>query len=129
MNAHAIVRAAIASLVGGRYYPNKFPQESGAPTWPAIRGTVVTRNNAASLCGSGDEADDDVQVQLDICVSDEKGGYDAAFALRSQVRTLLEALTDPPCVRQPGGFETWDADAKVHRMTEDWVFHPSTDDA
>jgi len=124
MNAHAIVRAAIASLVGSRYYPNKFPQETTRPTWPAIRGTVVTRNNDASLCGSGDEADDSVQVQLDICAED----YDAAFALRSQVRLLMEAL-DPPCVRQPGGFETWDAEAKVHRMTEDWVFYPSTDDA
>jgi len=124
MNAHAVIKAAIAHLVGGRYYPNKFPQETTRPTWPAIRGTVAVRANAASLCGSGDEADDDVSVQLDLCAED----YEAAFALRSQVRTLMEAL-DPPCVRQPGGFETWDAEAKVHRMTEDWVFYPSTDDA
>lgn len=121
MSHHDTLRTLIGSLVSQRYYPNKFPQEAGEPTWPSIRGTVVSATNEADLCGAGDDDEEDVRVQIDICALT----YDAARALYLQVVTALDAAS-PPWIRQPGGFETWDVDAKVHRITREWLLQQSS---
>jgi hypothetical protein len=118
---HDTIRAAIGSLVGNRYYANHFPQEGGGPTWPAIRGTIVSRDNALDQCGAGEDEEEDARLQIDIC----SRSYDEADALRTAVGTALAAL-NPPWIRQPGGFETFDEEAKVHRMTRDWVLYRSS---
>lgn len=118
---HDTIRTAIGSLVAGRYYPNRFPQEAGAPTWPAIRGTITSRDNVPSICGPGDLGTDSARVQFDICATT----YDAADALFTSVCAAMDALT-PPWTRQPGAFDTWDADARVHRFSVDFIYHPSS---
>lgn len=118
---HARMKAALGPLVGQRYYPTKFPQEPGAPTWPAIRGTVVTRDNQIDQCGAGTEDEEDIRMQIDICAST----YDAARALRTQVLETLAGLTEP-WIKQPGGGDGWDAEAKVHRFREDFIFYQSS---
>ncbi len=116
---HATLKAALGTLVGGRYYPVKFPQETGAPTWPAIRGTIVSFDNQADQCDAGTEEDEDPRVQLDICART----HDEAKALRTQVLIALAAVA---WIKQPGGGEGWDAEAKVHRFREDFVLYQST---
>lgn len=121
MNYHEIIRALIGSLVGGRYYPNRFPQESADPTWPAMRGTIVSRSNAADQCGAGELSEEEVQVQIDIFART----YGECVALLASVSTALGAAASP-WIRQPGGFEGFDEEAKVHRITRDWVLHQSS---
>lgn len=118
---HATLKAALGPLVGGRYYPVKFPQESGAPSWPAIRGTIVSFDNQIDQCGAGTEDDEDPRMQIDICAPTK----DAARLLRSDVLAVLAALDDP-WIKQPGGGEGWDAEAKVHRYREDFILYQST---
>ena len=118
---HTTLRQALGPLVGGRYYPVKFPQEKGAPTWPAIRGTVISFDNQPDQCGAGTPDDEDVRVQIDICATT----HAACLALRLQVLQTLAGLADP-WIRQPGGGEGWDAEAKVHRFREDFVLYQST---
>ena len=118
---HDTIRTAVTALVGGRYYPNRFPQEPAAPTWPAIRGTIVSRENDAAICDAGDRNTDSVRVQIDVCAET----YDATDTLFSGVCTAL-AATSPAFIRQPGAFDTWDADARVHRVVCDFVIHQSS---
>lgn len=120
---HDTIRAIVGTLVDGRYYPNNFPQERTAPTWPAIRGTIISRDNELDQCGAGTDDDDDVRVQLDIVAST----YDALDALRISVWDAMSAA-DPPWIRQPGSFETWDSEARVHRVSTDFILHQSTPD-
>ena len=119
MSVHDDIRAIVGSLVGNRYYATKFPQETGAPTWPAIRGTVVSRNNEIDQCGAGTDDDDDTLIQLDICALT----YDACDTLRVQV---CAAMANEGWIRQPGASDGWDEDAKVHRMRVDFLLQLST---
>lgn len=119
MTLHDAIRTAIGSLVSSRYYATKFPQETGAPTWPAIRGTIVSRDNAIDQCGAGTDDDDDVLLQLDICAMT----YDACYALRIQV---CAAMATAGWIRQPGGGDEWDSEARVHRARVDFTLHQST---
>ena len=121
MNVGATIKDVLDGLVAGRVYASTFPQEPNAPTWPAIRFTVVGAAVFADQCGSDDEATDDVQVQIDVVALT----YDAMKALRLRV---IDAMRDcaTPAVRQPGGFETFDATTKTHRAVLDYVFQPSS---
>lgn len=118
---HGVIRSIIGSLVSQRYYPNKFPQEKTAPTWPAIRGTIVGRENELDQCGAGELDEENVRVQLDFCALT----YDEVSQTFALACTLLAAAS-PAWIRQPGGFEDWDAEAKVHRITRDWVLYQSS---
>ena len=118
MSVHDDVRMAIGGLVGERYYPSKFPQETGAPTWPAIRGTLL-RDNAIDQCGAGTDDDDDLHLQLDICALT----YDACDMLRIDV---CEAMAAAGWSRQPGSGDEWDAEARVHRWRIDFLLQLST---
>lgn len=121
MSVHTTIRSIVGSLVAQRYYANRFPQETGAPTWPAIRGTVINRDNDVDQCGAGELSEENVSVQLDVCALT----YDEAETLFGQVSTAMAAAS-PPWIRQPGGFETFDHEAKVHRITRDWVLYQSS---
>lgn len=121
MTRHDTIRAIVGALVSGRYYPNAFPQERTAPTWPAIRGTIISRDNELDQCGAGTDDDDDVRVQLDIVAIT----YDALDALRISV---WDAMAEAGWMRQPGAFETWDSEARVHRASTDFILHQSTPD-
>lgn len=112
----------LGPLVGDRVYPNDFPQVSTAPVWPAIRYTL-SNDPAASVCGTNDEDTDDVDAQLDVVAKTFAG----MRALKAQVIAALEN-TDPPCSRQPGGFETFDFETKTHRAVLKYLFQQSSDD-
>lgn len=120
MNVGATIKDVLDGLVAGRVYASTFPQEPNAPTWPAIRFTVVGDTVFADQCGSDDEESDDVQVQIDVVAQT----YDAMKALRLRV---IDAMRDcaVPAVRQ-GGFETFDPATKTHRAVIDYVFQPSS---
>lgn len=117
---HALLYATLGPLVEGRYYPNNFPQEDTAPTWPAIRGTLVTAQAFTALCGDDDGESDTPEIQLDVVAID----YDQAAALAAAVRSALVG-TDPPSERT-GQFETFDRDTKTHRVVLSYRFHPSS---
>lgn len=121
MSAHDTIRTAIGSLVANRYYPNRFPQEAGAPTWPAIRGTIIVGTNAPDACGGGDIDEDDLLIQIDFVAE----SYDAADALLASAAPLLEALT-PAFVRQPGRRDAWDPDTRTHAVSVDFLLQQSS---
>ncbi len=119
MNVAAHVNGLLSALVGGRCYPNKFPQQA-TPTWPAIRFTVVGREIDQVLDGTDEGESDDIRVQVDFVAA----GYEAARTLRDLgVAAMLASAT--PCVRV-SEFETFDAETKTDRFVVDFQFHPST---
>lgn len=119
-----LLNTALGPLVGGRAYPTQFAQPGGkaAPTWPAIRYTLVGSDAASSLCGSNDDLTDQQRWQIDVVAET----YDQMVSLRRLVRAALE-VTDPPCTRQPGGFETYDVETRTHRGVDDFLFQPSSE--
>lgn len=119
----ALIHTTLGSLVGGRVYPNVFPQPQGTPNkprWPAIRYSL-TYGSTPDICGVPGHSLDDVRAQLDI-VADS---YGAAVILRDQVISALDS-TSPPSIRQDGGFETFDVETKTHRVVLEYVFYPSS---
>jgi hypothetical protein len=118
---HQIIRSIVGGLVGLRYYPNKFPQEKKHPTWPAIRGTIISGDNEIDQCGAGELEEENARAQLDLCAD----GYDEGEAL-FRLMCAAMAAADPPWIRQPGRFEGWDYEAKVHRFTCDFVLYQSS---
>lgn len=122
MSIHTELRDdVLGPLVAGRYYQNKFPQERTTPTWPAIRGVIVNRDNQADQCGAGTDQEDDIRLQLDICAAT----YEELDTLRALVWAAMDA-SDQGWIRQPGHFETWDAEAKVHRASCDFMLYQSS---
>ena len=115
------VYTLLNGLVGGRCYPSHFPQESDLPTWPAIRYTVIGQDDEETICGTDAVGTDDVRVQIDGVAKT----HGAVLALRDQIITALQN-TDPPCSRQPGGFQTFDEETKTHRVVLDYVFQQSS---
>ena len=116
-----VIFTALSGLVSNRCYPSTFPQSPSVPTWPAIRYQLVGFETNPDLCGTDDGSTDDTRVQIDYVAMT----HGAAVALRDQGRAAL-MLVDPPCVRD-GGFETYDADTKTHRASDDYLFHPSSE--
>jgi len=121
MSVPEVLYQELRALVADRAYPNTFPQGDALPVWPALRYTIVSNDVAGSLCGTNNEDTDDVRVQVDIVATT----YSGMRLLKSQVLTTLEE-TDPPCSRQPGGFETYDAETKTHRAVVDYLFQQSS---
>lgn len=118
---HDTIRALIGALVANRYYPSTLPQQTTAPTWPQIRGTIVSRDNAIDQCGAGEHDEEDIRLQLDI--------FDRTYNLADDLAIDVEmalAAANPPWIRQPGGFEVFDDEAKVHRFTRDWILYQSS---
>lgn len=118
-----LLASALGPLVASRAWPNRFaqPEDARAPRWPAIRWQLVSADPGGSLCGTTDEDTDQGRVQIDIVAED----FDDMKSLKRQVIAAL-SNTDPPCTRQPGGFETFDQETKTHRAVVDFLFHPST---
>lgn len=115
-----VVYGALKGLVSDRCYPSTFPQPPAVPTWPAIRYTVISSEPVPDICGTDDGETDATEVQIDYVAKT----YGAAVALRELGRAAL-MVTDPPCVRG-SGFETFDAETKTHRVSDDYLFHPSS---
>lgn len=131
MTVEAVIFAALRGLVFDRCYPSAFPQEDIAapgvaaaslvkPTWPAIRYTITSGQNDATVCGTDDVRTDDTEVQIDV-VALTHGGM---VTLRDLVISALQA-TDPPCTRE-GYFETKDVPTKTHRGVLTYRFFAST---
>lgn len=118
-----ILTAYLTGLVGGRIYPSRFPQpqDNQAPIWPAIRYTMISDIPGSSLCGN-DYGIDDVRVRLDLVAQT----YLDMRQLKVDVTNALD-VTDPPSLRQAGGFEVFDADTKTHRASLEYVFYPSSE--
>lgn len=112
---------ALRSLVADRVYPNEFPQGNPLPVWPAIRYTIISGDPSPTVCGSGDEDEDDVTVFIDVVATT----YPAMRALKKQVITALQS-TDPPCSRQPGGQEGPDGETKTQRVVMTYHFQQSS---
>lgn len=120
MTIGTAIYTALQGLVSGRVYPAAFPQGEALPTWPAIRYTHGAGRNFATICGSSTEDEDDITVQVDI-VSES---WDEMKTLKAAVVVALQS-TDPPCVRQDGGFETFDAQTRTHRAVLSYLFQQS----
>lgn len=118
-----VVFTALRSLVGDRCYPNTFeqPPDARLPTWPAIRYTLISGDNAFDLCGTDDVGTDDTVVQLDLVAKT----HGAVVTLRDQVITAMQGLT-PPAVRL-SMFNEYDETTKTHRITMDYLFSGSSD--
>lgn len=121
MNPGAVVVSLLSSLVSGRVYASTFPQEPEEPTWPAIRFTVVGVSPVVDQCSSADTDTDDTRVQIDVVSRD----YDEMVSLKASVIAAM-ATSTPAAQREPGGFETFDADTKTHRAVLDFTFQPSS---
>lgn len=121
MNVPQVIFQELRALVQDRVYPNTFPQGEPLPVWPAIRYTIVSEDPAGSLCGTNDEESDSIRVQFDIVAVT----FAAMRTLKAQVIAALDN-SDPPSVREPGGFETYDAETRTHRAVIDFTFHQST---
>lgn len=126
-----VVYTALQSLVGGKCYPNQFPQElinppssggSGAsyPTWPAIRYQQTSGLNPPDIDGTGNEDTDDTTMQIDVVAR----SYGAMKSLVTQVIAALE-VTDPPCVRD-FTMEEYDEETKTHRGILRYTFYASS---
>lgn len=120
MTVEQTVFAALRSLVGDRCYPNTFAQPTGLPDWPAVRYTS-SDDPVNSLCGSDNDNTDDVNVQIDVVAET----FDGMKSLKRQVIAALLS-TNPPCSRQPGGFETFDTETRTHRAVLQYLFQQST---
>lgn len=121
MTVPEVIFAALRGLVADRVYPAQFPQGEALPVWPSIRYTRVSSDTFATLCGTGDESEDDQVYQLDIVAET----WDNMRALSAQVITAL-AETDPPCYRQSYS-ETFDSETRTHRAVMDFRFQPSSE--
>lgn len=117
-----VVFTALRSLVGDRCYPITFlqPPDNTLPTWPAIRYTVTSSDNAADICGTDDVDTDDTFVQIDIVAKT----HGAVLTLRDQVITAMMGLT-PPATRQ-NQFQFHDEITKTYRVTLDYQFSASS---
>lgn len=127
-----VVYSLLSPLVaGGRCTPSRFRQEAigapgttvpglSAPSWPAIRYTIISGFNVPTICGTDTVDTDDTRVQVDV-VDLTYGGM---VTLRDSVINAF-ANTTPPCTRD-NYFETWDAETKTHRGVLDFVFYAST---
>ena len=117
-----VVFTALRSLVSDRCYPNTFeqPPDGRLPTWPAIRYTVISSDNAPDICGTDNVGTDDTTVQLDLVAKT----HGAVITLRDQVINAMMGL-DPPAVRQ-SQFQTYDEVTKTHRIVIDYFFSAST---
>ncbi len=115
-----VIYTALQSLVSGRCYPSRFPQDASgapgtsaptlsAPQWPAIRYTIVDAQNEPTICGTDSVETDDTRVQIDVVALT----HGAMLTIRDQVIAALLS-TDPPGYRE-NYFETWDAETKTHR--------------
>lgn len=129
MNFDRAIYETFGPIFDERIYPNTFVQTDGTyPLWPAARYTIIDAVPPEDICGTGDGAQDDVRVQIDICAED----YDAMLDLKQQVIDRAElglsvATTEMPCpVRRQSLFITYDDDAKVHRAVLDFVLSPSS---
>jgi hypothetical protein len=123
VNIHAVLRTALGSLAAGGYHPNVFPQEDRAPTWPAIRGTLVNTEQFPDQCGTDAGESDDLDVQLDVVSLD----YDEMYALAGDGGAVRLALLEiePRSLRQ-GYFETFDRETKTHRGVLTYRFFQSS---
>lgn len=121
MSAGSIVVGLLSALVDGRIYASTFPQEASAPTWPAIRFSVISEEPFADQCGSETTATDDTRVQIDVVAAT----YDEMLTLKAAVIAAM-ATSAPPAQRETGGFETFDSDTKTHRAVLDYTLQPSS---
>lgn len=115
-----VVFTALRGLVSDRCYPVIFPQPPAIPPWPAIRYQLISIEPIPDICGTDTGETDTTRVQIDYVAKT----HGAAATLRDAARAAL-MLVDPPCVRD-GGFETYDAETKTYRASDDYLFHPSS---
>jgi hypothetical protein len=112
---------ALRNLVFDRVTPDKFEQEAGTPTVPAVRYTFVGGENFAALCGDDDPDTDDVRIQLDwIARTGEERD-----ALTPLIRAAMKGI-DPPCVLDGTVVTSFDPETKVYRGMGHWVYQPSS---
>jgi hypothetical protein len=127
-----VIYSTLQGLVGGRCYPNQFPQEIISPpasasvgglpypTWPAIRYQQIGTSNAPDICGTGTEDTDDSTFQLDVVART----HGAMRALVTQVITAMQ-MTTPLCTRD-FFLEEYDEETKTHRGILRYTFYASS---
>lgn len=121
MSLQSTIYDALKALVSNRVTPDKFEQEEGVPTTPAIRYTLAGGTTWQDLCGDGSAATDDIRIQLDWIATTA----DARDALTPLIRTAMETLT-PKCVMDGPPITTFDAETKLYRAFAFWISHGSS---
>lgn len=124
MTYEADLKTLLGPLVGGRCYPEVFPQPSAQPVWPAIRYTFIDSVPVQDICGDGDDTTDTPRIQLDV-VSAYSLGYSAHRALRLQVRTAMRGFPVPAFLELSNS-GPFDAETQTYRSILDYSLHGST---
>lgn len=112
--------AKLRPLVADRVYPLEFPQEEAAPTWPAIRFTLVSIAPATTICGDSGDKSATTRVQLDAVTR----SYDQTRALRLAILTAMKTFA-PPAVLD-GSREDRDPETKTYRAGLDFLVYASS---
>lgn len=129
MNFDRAVYETLRGLVADHVYLDEFPQT--IPTfvsWPAMRWTITNTQPPEDLCGTGDGAQDDVSIQVEIVAETR----DQRRSVRDALVTALEngLVVQPgeaPCpARRQGEATTYDGDAKVYRIALNYLLSPSS---
>ncbi len=120
----AVVRAACKSIFDGRFYPDTFLQKDGGlPRWPAGRYTVISADNAETVCGTDDQSTDDTRIQIDVVDVTYQGREDKVVEVIAAMQDL-----EPPCSRV-GLLKTYDEPTRTYRTVLDYLFYASSEES
>lgn len=124
MSYEADLKAILGPLVGGRCYPEVFPQPPTQPVWPAIRYTFIDNVPVQDICGDGDDSTATPRIQLDV-VSAYSRGYAENRALRLQVMQAMKGFPVPARVELSNS-GPFDVETQTYRSILDYSLHGST---
>ncbi len=110
----------LGPLVGGRCYPDVFPQRGDSNLWPAIRYVFVTAVPDQTVCGSGDDLATDFTIQID--------GVALKGIERDALRIAIMAamLTYPIFSVCESWEKSYDSETKAYRIRLDYLLQPSS---
>lgn len=113
-----VIYTALRGLVGGRVYPDTFPQDYA---WPAIRYGIVSAVPSTTVYGSAGDETTEFRVQIDVVARTDT----QRDALR---RAVQDAMRD---VHPPTTALLWqnryDNETRAFLATMDYLMHPSTE--
>lgn len=115
--------SALGPLVVSRVYARTFLQPDGSlPEWPAIRMSVISGDDQATVCGNGGDEATDYRIQIDV-VDDRKKGEASFLSLVRQVKVALAAIDSTFVLAgQQDGF---DEVTRTNRCSLDYMVYQS----
>lgn len=121
MTIESVLKDFLGDFVGGRAYPNKFPQEenpSMPDLWPAIRYVFIDTVFDETICGFSADEDSDQRIQIDAV----DRTYDGMKALRKAILDGLPSLSLSAIPQL--ALENFEPDEKRHRFTLQIIVNP-----